>query len=103
MKPSLKSVILRIEDIKSAVAQVAKTHNIKKVDLFGSYADGNETKKSDVDLLVEFVDDYSVSLFDVFRAQRDFEKHLGKKVDMVCPPIPSDSFLVIQKVVPLYG
>ena len=93
---------IKIEDIKSIVEPIAKAYNIKKVDLFGSYATGEKNKKSDVDLLIDF-DDPSMSLFKLFRVQREFEKVLGKKVDLVEMPIPKHSFLVIDKVVPLYG
>jgi len=59
-------------------------------------------KKSDIDLLVDF-NDPKMSLFQIFRIQRELEKALGKKVDLVEFPIPEKSFLVINKVVPLYG
>ena len=94
--------ILKIKDIKSAVTLVAQANNIKKVDLFGSYATGNVTKESDIDLLVDFNDE-SLSLFDIFRVRREFEAALGKKVDLVETPIPKDSYIVINKVVPVYG
>jgi len=82
----MSSKVLQIEEIKAIASEVARRHNLKKVDLFGSYADGNQTPKSDIDLLVEFVDDDSVSLFDLFRVEREFKKRFGKKVDVVCPP-----------------
>ena len=94
--------ILEIDEIKTAVEIVARANNIKKVDLFGSYATGNVTKESDIDLLVDF-DDESLSLFDIFRVKREFEDALGKKIDLVETPIPKESFLVINKVVPMYG
>lgn len=94
--------ILKVEDIRTKVTEVAKAHNIKRVDLFGSYADGRVTRKSDVDLLVDF-NDPTMSLFKQFRVQRELERVLGKKVDLIAAPIPKESFLVINKVVPLYG
>ena len=91
-----------IEEIKSSVEQVARAYNIKKVDLFGSYADGKATKKSDIDLLIDFGDP-SMSLFKQFRVQRKLEELLGRKVDVIAVPIPKESFLIINKVVPIYG
>jgi predicted nucleotidyltransferase len=93
---------LEIKDIKSCVSRVAKEYDIKKVDLFGSYATGKQTKKSDIDLLVDF-NDPSMTLFKMFRFRRELEKQIGKKVDLVETPISKDSFLKIDKVVPIYG
>jgi len=92
----------QIEKIRRAVEKVAKEYNIKRVELFGSYANGTQTRKSDIDLLVDF-DNPTMSLFGVFRIQRAFEEALGKKVDLVESPIPKSSFIIIDKVVPLYG
>jgi len=93
---------MNIDKIKDGVSKVAKRHNIKKVELFGSYAEGKNTRKSDVDLLVDF-DDPSMSLFKLFEVQREFEKQLRKKVDVIATPISKDSFVIINKVVPIYG
>jgi len=93
---------LEIKDIKSCVTRVAKTYNLKKVDLFGSYASGKQTAKSDIDLLVDF-NDPNMTLFKIFRIQRELEKQIGKHVDLVEMPLPKDTFLKIEKVVPIYG
>lgn len=98
----MDSTVLALSDIKSKVATVAKSYNIKKIDMFGSYACGNQTKKSDIDLLVEFNDKSSVTLFQFFRVQRELEKSLGRKVDLVAVPIPKESFIVIDRLVPIY-
>ena len=92
---------LAIADIRSCVAQVAKSYDIKKVSLFGSFAEGKQTAKSDVDLLVEFHDD-SVSLFTLSDIRYELENLFGRKVDLIHAPIPPDSFLIINKEVPLY-
>lgn len=43
-----------IETIKKGVYMVVSEYPIKKVELFGSYAEGTNHEQSDVDLLVEF-------------------------------------------------
>ena len=43
-----------ISEITRAMKEVSKQYPIKKVQLFGSYADNNVTENSDIDLLVEF-------------------------------------------------
>jgi len=46
---------LEIAEIKSHVARVARLYDdIEKVSLFGSYANGKQKRKSDIDLLVKF-------------------------------------------------
>jgi len=70
------------------------------VKLFGSYAEGNPTAKSDVDLLVEFKK--PVGYFTVFGFQLGLEKILKKKVEVVIAPLMVDSFLEITSEVPIY-
>lgn len=45
-----KQIIKKIEDNKHKI----KKFKVKKIGLFGSFAKGEEHKKSDVDILVEF-------------------------------------------------
>lgn len=46
--------MLTIDKISSGVRTAAMEYPIKKVDLFGSYADRKSNERSDVDLIVEF-------------------------------------------------
>ena len=46
--------MLTMDKIKQAVVPLAEKYDIVKVDLFGSYATGTATEKSDVDFLVLF-------------------------------------------------
>jgi predicted nucleotidyltransferase len=59
------------------------TYPIEKAWIFGSYARGEETKKSDLDILVRFNENAKISLFDYVRILDKMEKLLHKKVDMV--------------------
>lgn len=54
--------MLTLTDITTAVKTVAEEFSIKRVMLFGSYAEGRNIAESDVDLLIEFVMP-AVSLF----------------------------------------
>ncbi|MCL2518969.1 MAG: nucleotidyltransferase domain-containing protein [Oscillospiraceae bacterium] len=45
--------MLSIEEIKTYIIPVVEKYPIEKVILFGSYARGDATEKSDVDLIVE--------------------------------------------------
>ena len=91
----------RIEDIRQGVATIAGQYPIKRVSLFGSYAEGRQTESSDVDLLVEF-QDAAVSLFTLSALKLDLEEQLGVSVDVLHAPLPHDAMIIPSKVVPLY-
>ena len=42
-----------ISTIKKTITPIARSYGVKRIYLFGSYAKGNATENSDVDLLVE--------------------------------------------------
>ncbi|MEK6861004.1 MAG: nucleotidyltransferase domain-containing protein, partial [Nanoarchaeota archaeon] len=56
-------------------------HKVTKAGIFGSYARGEQKKKSDVDILVEISND--VSLLGVIRLKNVLEKALRKRIDLV--------------------
>ena len=67
------------EQVKKRIVNILKKYHIRKAGIFGSYARGEERKKSDVDVLVEFND----SLLLLVKIERELEEHLGKKVDLL--------------------
>ena len=95
--------VLTLNDIRSYVAQVAQLYDIKRVSLFGSYANGNQTHDSDIDLLVEFKNLDEVTLYTIAGIKIKMEELTGKEVDVIASPIPEESILVIKKEIPLYG
>ncbi len=100
---SLQSLSERVADAVDEYNGMASSPDqIDEVALFGSYADGSATEKSDVDLLVTFRSS-GVSLFTLAKALMVMERHLDKSVDLVQNPLPEGSLLDIRKVVPLYG
>ena len=60
-----------------------KTQPVLKAWLFGSYARGEETPESDVDLLVEFDHSSPIGLFAYSRMWRELQERLGLSVDLV--------------------
>ena len=56
---------------------------VEKAWVFGSYARGEETRKSDVDVMVRFSEDADISLFDYIRIMNNLKDTLRKKVDLV--------------------
>jgi hypothetical protein len=72
---------MSIQDIKNKITPILKRHDVKKASVFGSYARGEETKKSDVDILIEYKND-DKSLYDLAELQIELEERLKKKVDL---------------------
>ena len=56
---------------------------VEKAWIFGSYARGEETRKSDIDIMVRFDKDARISLLDYVGIKLDLEDKLRKKVDLV--------------------
>ena len=90
------------DEIIKAVAKTASVYQIKTASYFGSYADGQPTNESDLDLLVEFHKP-AVSLFVLSAVKIYLEDQLKIPVDIIHAPIPKDSFIELKKVVQVYG
>ncbi len=71
-----------IETIKEKILPIIKEHKVIKAGIFGSYARGEQKKKSDVDILVE-IDNDDMSLLGFIRLKNLIEKALDKKIDLV--------------------
>ena len=65
------------------IAEYFKTQPVLKAWLFGSYARGEETPESDVDILVEFDKDARVSLMKHAGMIIDLEQRLRRPIDLV--------------------
>lgn len=67
----------------SALAELCRRRQIRKMSLFGSRLKGTARPDSDIDLLVEFEPGASVSLLDMARIEIDLSQLLGGlKVDL---------------------
>ncbi len=94
--------MLTLTDITKAVKTVAEEFSIKRVMLFGSYAEGRNTAESDVDLLIEFVMP-AVSLFILADIKNRLEDILNVDVDIIHAPIPDNALIKPEKVVEIYA
>ena len=65
------------------IAEYFKTQPVVKAWLFGSFARGEETPESDVDILVRFDHDRPIGLFRYAGMWREIEELVGRKVDLV--------------------
>lgn len=71
------------EMMTKAIADYFKTQPVLKAWLFGSFARGEETPKSDVDILVEFDHGRPIGLLRYAGMWREIEELVGRKVDLV--------------------
>ncbi len=75
---------LRIPVEKEQIAEFCQRHHIRKLALFGSVLRDDFGPDSDVDVLVEFDPEQSVTFFDLVAMERELSTILaGRKVDMV--------------------
>ena len=72
---------MTIQMIAKKINPILKEQGVTKAAVFGSFARGENKKKSDVDLLIKFPK--NKTLFDFIGLKQDLEKRLGKKVDLV--------------------
>lgn len=76
-----KKMVNSLEEVKKLAIPILKAHKIKKAAVFGSFARGDFDDKSDVDILIEPPEGFS--LFDLAGLHLDLEDTLGRKVDVV--------------------
>ena len=81
--------MLSIPIIRERIAPVCKKYPIRKAYLFGSYARGNATEKSDVDLRIE--GDIK-SFFMLGGIYSELEDALGMKLDLLSKIPDSETF-----------
>ena len=72
----------KIAELKKKINPILIKNDVKRAAIFGSYARGEATKKSDVDILIEYKND-DKSLLDLVGLKLELEKKLRKKVDLL--------------------
>lgn len=95
--------IYTLEEIKAIITPIAQRYNMKEVYLFGSYARGEATEKSDIDLVMNFSD--TITLFTYAEIIEELENLFGKKVDIVSHNSASPRLLyqIIDEEVLMYA
>ena len=76
MKKSIEALIPKIQEYFSE-------QPIEKAWIFGSCSRNENTKNSDVDILVKYTDNQIISLFTISRIMVNLSKLLNRKVDLV--------------------
>ncbi len=78
--------MLNADDIKEILRKeypyLASEYGIKKIGLFGSYAKGKQTEKSDIDIIAEFERPIGLKFMEFTEY---LENILGKKTDVLTP------------------
>jgi hypothetical protein len=67
--------------IKRNKQELEEKFKVKEIGIFGSHVRGEQKKKSDIDILVEFIE--PVGLFEFIGLEEHLEKMLGTRVDLV--------------------
>lgn len=80
-----------INDIRRLAAPVAEKYDAKQLYLFGSFARGDATEESDIDLRLEM--GRTLGLFALSGFMMDLEAALGRKVDLLTTGGLDEKFL----------
>lgn len=75
----------RLEDIKNKLSEYKPTlhdqFKVREIGVFGSYVRGEQKKKSDLDILIDFYE--PISLLKFISLENHLSEYLGVKVDLV--------------------
>lgn len=96
MRPSIA-----LQTHRDAIREIALSHRVKNVRVFGSVLHGDDTEDSDLDLLVDPTPE--TTLFDIGAIRYELKELLGVAVDVLTPRALPDKFrqIVIQEAEPL--
>lgn len=72
--------VYKIEEIAEKVRPIAERYGLAKVYLFGSYARGEATEESDIDLLVDAENVHGLKFFGLYE---DLREAFDKEIDLV--------------------
>lgn len=94
---------MTIAQIKSISEPILRNHGVTKAAIFGSMASQSFTPFSDVDILIELDDSYS--LLDIIGLKIELEDALARKVDLVeySAIKPALKKYILDNPMPIYG
>ena len=82
-KSSDTTVDVMRRSLREELPELQTRYGVKSLGIFGSFARGQQKKRSDIDLLVEFNDQVPVTLVSFVALERELGKLLGHRVDLV--------------------
>ena len=71
----------QLEQYQELILPVLKRYFIKRAAIFGSFAKGNTTANSDIDLLIEPENNFT--LFKMLQLEQEISQLINRKVDLV--------------------
>lgn len=83
MKKTTKSIEEVKEILKEHKEEVSRKYKVSEIGIFGSFVRGDQKKRSDLDILVEFDEENIPSLLKLIEMERYLQRLLRKKVDLV--------------------
>lgn len=83
--------MLTKEQIKKSITDASKKHGVSRVYLFGSYARGDATENSDIDLRID--EGNIKDLYDLASFYLEIKNNLNKEVDILTTDSLKPSFL----------
>ncbi len=81
MKKTEKSLEEIKKILKAHKEEVSQKYKVSEIGVFGSFVRGDQRKRSDIDILVEY--DEIPDLFEFINLERYLQRLLRKKVDLV--------------------
>jgi len=78
----LKSIEKIVSTLKTLKPTLTEQYGVETIGVFGSYAKGEQTPKSDIDILVTYKKDAHPGLFELMDLEEFLTKKLETKVDL---------------------
>ena len=90
-----------IRTLRAHLPELRQRYSISYLGVFGSYIRGEQRKKSDLDVLVEF--DHPPTLFEFIAIEEQLSELTGVKVDLVMKKVlkPNIGRHILAEVVPV--
>lgn len=83
-------MVYTIEEIKCIVIPIAKTYGINSISLFGSYAKGQATSRSDLDFIIDKGELIGIQYFSLLN---ELENAFNCKIDLITTGFSNKEFL----------
>lgn len=83
MKIKVKSLVDAKKILEKEKVLLTKNYGVSKIGIFGSFAFGDFSPKSDIDILIERSKNSKMSYFDLIDIEDKLSDKLGRKVDIV--------------------
>jgi len=68
--------------LREKLLKICEGNEISLMAIFGSFVRGGETRRSDIDIAIEFTDKSRKDLFDLVHIEDELKKIFGRKIDL---------------------